>query len=91
MEAAKSGSDGVLALLLDHGANVDHRDKEGRTALIWAATKGDWPDIIASLIRSGARVGHQDRAGHSALSLAKLLGHRRTAEILSHNVRTQKP
>jgi ankyrin repeat protein len=85
MEAARSGSIEVLQLLLDRHANVDYQDKEGRSALVWAATKGDWPKVVASLVKAGAQVGLKDRTGNTALSRANLLGHHKTAEILSQS------
>ena len=34
--AANRGSDDMLAFLVQHGAKLDVKDKEGRTPLVWA-------------------------------------------------------
>jgi ankyrin repeat protein len=36
MGAANRGSDDIIQFLVDHGARLDVKDKEGRTALAWA-------------------------------------------------------
>ena len=84
-EAARSGSIDVLQLLLDRHAKVDFQDKEGRTALVWAATKGDWPKVVTALVKAGAQVGLKDLTGNTALSRANLLGHRKTVKILDQS------
>jgi len=38
--AARTGRTDVIRLLLDHGADVTIKDKEGKTALIWAEAQG---------------------------------------------------
>jgi ankyrin repeat protein len=83
MSAAQAGSGAVIELLLGRKADTDLVDLEGRTALSWAATKGDWPKIIQQLLDKGADPNVADRAGNTALDRAKVLGHRKTANILS--------
>jgi hypothetical protein len=36
MGAANRGSDEIIQFLVDHGARLDVKDKEGRTPLNWA-------------------------------------------------------
>jgi hypothetical protein len=38
--AAAKGNEAVARLLLDYGADIDSKDKDGGTALHWAATYG---------------------------------------------------
>jgi ankyrin repeat protein len=83
MDAAKAGAAEVVQLLLERHASVDLQDADGRTGLIWAATKGDWPIIVASLVKAGAQVNLKDRSGNTALSRSKLLGHSSTVQMLT--------
>jgi len=34
--AANRGADNILAFLVEHGARLDVKDKEGRTPMVWA-------------------------------------------------------
>ena len=49
------GNAETLRLFLDAGADVNARDRFGRTALYWAARSGD-ADRIGLLIEAGARL-----------------------------------
>jgi len=57
--------DSIKALIAS-GADVNARSKVGRTALMWAADKGD-ADSIKALIASGADVNAKDENGTTAL------------------------
>uniref|UniRef100_A0A671EXX4 Retinoic acid induced 14 n=2 Tax=Rhinolophus ferrumequinum TaxID=59479 RepID=A0A671EXX4_RHIFE len=59
--AVQSGHSEVCHFLLDHGADVNSRDKNGRTAL-----------MVASLIKKGADLTLVDSLGHNALHYSKL-------------------
>ena len=62
-------------ILLEAGAGVNARDKNGETALMWASRQGD-VDRVKLLIKSGADVNAIDDAfGHTALMKAN------TAEV----------
>ena len=53
MFAAFNGHVAVAEFLLDAGAEIDHRDGNGRTALMYAAS-GDFPDTVELLLQRGA-------------------------------------
>ena len=68
---------GMLALLLQHGVQVDATDGEGWTALMLATRNGKWP-AVALLLAAGADVGHVARDGSGLREAAASV--RRTAE-----------
>jgi len=47
------GRDKIAQMLLASGADVNARDGEGKTALMWAAWKGD-DSIVRTLLANGA-------------------------------------
>ena len=59
----------IVSLLLANGAAVDHQDKDGWTAMMWAAWSG-MPKVVETLLAAGADVNKQDKIGNSALMLA---------------------
>ncbi|NMC05412.1 MAG: hypothetical protein GYA24_09380 [Candidatus Lokiarchaeota archaeon] len=69
----------ALVQLLAEGANVHHRDGEGRTPLHFAVhvvTSRKLPEdsmipLIKALLEAGARSGEKDKAGKTALDLAR--------------------
>ena len=69
-----AGGDGgnatAVSLLLDLGATPNATDKDGQTALMFAAQDGN-PACTALLLRAGADTELVDRAGHTALEYAK--------------------
>ena len=83
---AQSGAEQMVKLLLDQKADPNESDQSRRTALIWAATKGDWPEVMELLLRSGANPLLKDDTGNTALSRAKLLGHEKIARLLESRV-----
>ena len=58
-QAALVGDTDILEVLLRAGANIDDEDREGATALHYAARR----DVVITLIAAGADVDHEDRAG----------------------------
>ncbi len=44
----------VIKLLLDAGADVNARDKDGLTPLMWAALLNQNPEVIRILLDAGA-------------------------------------
>ena len=56
----------LLPILLDKGADVNHADHVGRTALMQIMDK----DIIKELIRAGAQINVADNTGNTALHYA---------------------
>jgi len=59
----------LVELLIAKGADVNLRNSEGRTALMYAARNGDTPALNA-LLKSGASVNITDNGGETALTKA---------------------
>jgi uncharacterized protein len=71
----------IAKLLLDQGARIDAVDKDGWTALMWAAWSGT-TEVTKVLIARGASVGNQDRQGNTALTIAAQRGNAAIVEAL---------
>jgi len=71
----------IAQLLLDKRAKVGGTDKEGRTALHYAAERG-LPEIAALLLDNGAGVSKTDKRRQTPLHLAALNGHRPVVDLL---------
>ena len=82
--AAWNGSTEVVKLLIDNGADLNHKNNFGGTALIYAAYKGD-TELVKLLIDSGADQNIKDRYGQTALMLAVGNEHTETVELLIDN------
>jgi ankyrin repeat protein len=72
-DAVRDGDRAAALALIQTGADVNARDNEGATALIWAAHNED-PDLAARLIAAGANVGLANDYGATAMSEAAATG-----------------
>ena len=63
------GHQNIISLLLKHGADVNQRSSDGRTALIWAAFRNN-DKMCDYLIEHGADITLEDNAGWNALDIA---------------------
>ena len=63
--AAKDGSEVMVKMLLNHGANVNASNKKGDTALHLATSN----TVIATLLNAGANVNARNDDGETALSV----------------------
>ncbi len=79
--ACRAGSVACAKLLLDHGAEVDARNKARRTPLHLAAESGR-QESVKLLARAGADLDAQDRKGRTPLHRATYEGHADAAEVL---------
>ena len=71
----------VIKLLLTSEADVNHKNKQGKNALMEVAKHGS---LIATkiLLQSGADVNAEDNHGKTALSIAKEEGHKEIIQML---------
>ena len=78
-EAAATGNLKRVRELVDNGANVNTRDEDGETALMWASCNNHL-DIVKLLLEKGADASIKSSDGRTALKLA--LFQRCTKEIV---------
>jgi ankyrin repeat protein len=71
----------VISLLIDNGAEVSTRDRDGRTPLIEASSRGG-SKIVGILLAQGALPNTQDRIGRTALMYAAESNHIETIKLL---------
>ena len=71
----------ILQSLIDSGANVNAKDKQGVTALHWAVYKAH-EEIAHLLIDKGADVNAKEKSGVTALHTAVQKGHVAMVELL---------
>jgi len=79
MIAANRGHADVVAYLLDQGANIEHTDRNGDTALLLATYH---PKVVQLLIERGANINHQNNAGITTLMNAASFGKVPTVKLL---------
>jgi ankyrin repeat protein len=80
LSAAGAGCLEVARLLIDRGANVNARDRDGWTPLIKAAQAGH-AEMVQLLLDHGADMRAADNDGRTAWMLAAVGGHNDIAEI----------
>jgi ankyrin repeat protein len=56
----------VIVTLLKAGANINAQQKDGGTALMYAAVSNP-PEVIATLLKAGANINAQDNDGGTPL------------------------
>ena len=61
----------AIEALLKAGENIEARDKDGRTPLIWAARHNNNPEVIEALLKAGANARAKDKEGKTAVDYAK--------------------
>ncbi|MFA5135565.1 MAG: ankyrin repeat domain-containing protein [Patescibacteria group bacterium] len=64
------------------GADVNAKDKCGKTALIEASSRWGHTEIVKALLAAGADVNAKDECGDTALIWASYLGYTETARLL---------
>ena len=69
--------------LLARGVDANAADRDGRTALHFAAHRGVRPDIVRSLLEAGADPHRRDVAGRTPRDYAEKKGHRKLAALLA--------
>ena len=79
--AAERGNLPEVKRLLAAGAEVNAKDLEGQTALIWASKQGHL-EVVRTLLATRADVNPKGKDGWTALMGATKNGHRDVAELL---------
>ncbi|TVY90479.1 Ankyrin repeat domain-containing protein, partial [Lachnellula willkommii] len=69
--AARKGNDPILALLIQQNADLNSKDNDGRTPLVYAVIEGHHR-IVTTLLAHGARIDEVDCDDRSALHWAVL-------------------
>lgn len=81
IQAAKGGFAAIVQILVSRGAGINHRDSQGKTALMCAA-QGGHVDIMKVLLGQGASGRIEDVSGDSALTIAAWHGHLEAVRVL---------
>jgi ankyrin repeat protein len=82
LKAASNGEIEKVRSLLNKGANVNAKDKDGVTAMMWASEKGQ-TEIVNILLSKGAEVNaRENNSGMTALMVAAAEGHTAIVEAL---------
>ncbi|RCH93076.1 hypothetical protein CU098_007818 [Rhizopus stolonifer] len=85
MKAVSSGDVEKLACFLHHPlVDLDAKDEDGTTALIYAACFGKY-EIAQALISAGAKIDGQDARGWTALMWATTNNHEKIVKLLLEN------
>ncbi len=84
---------GMVGFMRSRGANINHRDEEGRTPLHWAAgveheklDRQNRLKMVNFLLESGADPTLKDDAGMTAAQIAVTFGHEDVAAVLQELV-----
>lgn len=72
----------ILPMLIDRGADVNHIDNDGNSALILNAKNQCYKGAVKELVRAGADVNQADRLGNNALYYALKYGDQESARFL---------
>ena len=95
LELCKSGTSQEIEAAIKSGADVNAKDDNGVTALMFAAVNNTNPEVIKVLINAGAEVDHKNKFGHKALYYAEqngaLKGNKEVLRLLSGGAATAKP
>ena len=87
---AENGNvDEMRSLLDSDAALIDSADDSQRTALIWAADRGN-AELVALLLDRGADLNLQDCDGQTALHYAAICGHADVAKALLADARCDR-
>ena len=84
MHAARDGHTEVVKLLIDNGADLNHKSNHGDTALMYAARDGH-TDVVKFLIDNGVDLNHKNNVGGTALICAAREGRTEVVKLLIDN------
>jgi ankyrin repeat protein len=75
------GAIDTVVILLDHAAKIDATNRDGDTALVYAAECGN-VNVVKLLLNRGADINHQNKQGCTALMLAASYADEKTIQLL---------
>lgn len=76
----------LVNALLEKNADVNLKDVEGNTALMWAAySEHDNPEIIRAILKRGAEINAKANDGSTVLSWAMKKGNTKTFSLLKQS------
>ena len=81
LKLCKSGNVGKVEEAIKDGANVNAKDNDGNTALMWAAYNGH-TERVKLLIEHGANINAKDNDGETALMQAAFYGYIEIVKLL---------
>ncbi len=81
IEATRIGDYLGVERHLNEGADVNCRDRDGLTPLIWAAIQGH-EEIVRLLVERGGDLEARNHNGDTALMWASLMGHKGVVELI---------
>jgi ankyrin repeat protein len=81
MEVSRIGDYLAVDRYLHEGADVNCRDKDGLTPLIWAAIQGH-EEVVRLLLERGGDLEAKNHNGDTALMWASLMGHKDLVDFL---------
>jgi ankyrin repeat protein len=84
---AHQGVHRTVSWLIAHGADVNARAPEGRTAVHFAAERNTGPETLALLVGAGADLLARDEDGHTPLDIARRNEKVRVVEWIKRRVR----
>lgn len=73
-----------INLLIEKGADIHERDKDGWTALCWASWSG-LPVICQRLLKLGSDINIADKQGNTPLMMAAIRGNHEVVELYLQN------
>ncbi|MBI3583277.1 MAG: ankyrin repeat domain-containing protein [Nitrospinae bacterium] len=84
IEAAKRNDVSAIEALLQKGVDINTKDTDGNTALIWASRNGQ-KACIQKLVEKGATIDEKNGIGETALIIASRSGYKDIVELLIKN------
>jgi len=87
INASMKGYKDIIKLILDTGADINARDQDGWTALIWSIIEGH-KDVTELLINRGADINTISLDSYAALIELAIQGHQDVVELISNYINT---
>ena len=79
--AVHRGDTSAVHCLIDAGADIEAKDRMGRSPLHWACKDGDL-GVVKMLVKAGAEVCATDNEGNTCFTIAEKNGHTETVRYL---------